>query len=293
MSDQTIYRLPEFREEITTLVVATNEVEIAAFRPSPAKVLIGSIGFYDEREQRQHVIYLADELEPGTSRQPTGTTPGRFFSRVTGELKRARQLLGASVRIIGISNGHSWSTHFLGGCTSIQYIDPERVVNLLSEAAGVYFDRYRTESLHMEISRDRARRGNEEWIQNARSRLHSQSGVESLIRELRQWRDEVSEHARCSKIIEVLEFIEKQFQADTMKYWDPSASLAFANAGILEDSAKVIFGDRVGHPKFKIGLSAAKAILILRELTRTSGRWDEFWNYLARRDKDQNKTEPQ
>ena len=90
LSEQTVYRLPEFHSKITTLVVATNEIDITAFRPGPARVVIGSIGFYDEREQRQHVIYLADILQPGPSRQPIATNPGRFFSRVTGELKRAK-----------------------------------------------------------------------------------------------------------------------------------------------------------------------------------------------------------
>ena len=295
LSEQTVYRLPEFHAKITTLVVATNEIDITAFRPSPAKVVIGSIGFYDEREQRQHVIYLADILQPGTSRHPTATNPGRFFSRVTGELKRARQLLDDSVRIIGISGGHPWGTDFLEVCASIQFIDPESVADLLSEAAGVYFDRYQTVAHHKEASRHRAMRGpqeKEKWIQYARSQLRSQSGLESLIRELRGWRDEVSEQAKRKTIVEVLEFMETQSQADRMKYWDPSASLAFANAGILEDSAKVIFGDRIGHPKFKIGLSAAKAILILRELTRSSGRWDEFWNHVARRDKYKNRGKP-
>jgi hypothetical protein len=168
-------------------------------------------------------------------------------------------------------------------------------VNLLSEAAAVYFDRYQTVSHPEEELRHRAIRGPREkvvWIRSARSQLRSPSGIESLIRDLRKWRDKVSEQAKREKLIDVFEFMETQSRAGRMNYWDPSASLAFANAGILEDSAKAIFRDRIGHPKFKIGLNAAKAILILRELTRTSGRWDEFWNHVARRDKGQNKTEP-
>jgi hypothetical protein len=295
LSDQTIYRLPDFHAKITTLVVATNEIEITAFRPNPAVVSVALIAFYDERELRQHVIYLADILRPGTSRQPTATTPARFFSRVTGELKRARQLLDSSVRIIGISDGLPRGTDFLDACASIQFIDPEKVAELLSEAAGVYFDRYQTVAHPKEALRHRDVRGPQEkvkWIRYARSQLRSQSGLESLIRELRWWRDEVSEEARHEKIVEVLGFMETQSEAGRMNYSDPSASFAFANAGILEGSAKVMFGDRIGHPKFKIGLSAAKAILILRELTRSSGRWEEFWNHVARRDKDQNRGEP-
>jgi hypothetical protein len=295
LSEQTVYRLPEIHAKITTLVITTNEIDITAFRPNPAKVMIGSIGFYDERELRQHVIYLADILQPGTSRQPTTTTSGRFFSRVTGELKRARQILESSVRIVGISDGLPWGTDFLDACASIQFIDPETVADLLSEAAGIYFDRNQTVAHPEEALRHRAMRGPQEkvkWIRYARSQLRSQSGIESLIQELRRWQDEGSEQAKREKLIAVLEFMETQFQAGRMKYWDPSASLAFANAGILEDTAKVIFGDRIGHPKFKIGLSAAKAILILRELTRSSGRWDEFWNHVARRDKDQNRRGP-
>ena len=187
------------------------------------------------------------------------------------------------------------NTDFLKVWASTQFIDPESVADLLSQAAGAYFDRYKTVAYQKEESRHPAMRGSQEkvkWIQHARSQLRSQSGLGSLIQELQGWRDEMSEQARWKTIVEVLEFIEEQSKSDRMKYWDPSASFAFANAGILEDSAKVIFGDRIGHPKFKIGLSAAKAILILRELTRSSGRWDEFWNYVARRSKNQNGETP-
>jgi hypothetical protein len=101
---------------------------------------------------------------------------------------------------------------------------------------------------------------------------------------LRAWlRDPLPDEER-ETISEVVEFIARENEAGRMHYRDPLAWLVFANGGILPGLASAVLGDRLNHPKFKIGLTAAKAILILRELTRTPGRWDEFWNRTMRND---------
>jgi hypothetical protein len=289
LSEQTVYRLPEFHVRITTLVLALDEIVITAFRPAPAKVMIGSIGFYDEQRQRQYVVLLADILETEHTSNPSGIKPPRFYTRFERELQKASKVIHDAGTIMGISGGYPWITEFLRGKVSVQFVDPETVADLLSECAGVYIRG--DQALEYDEWTPRRPNDKEEWIENARCRLLYKPGLDSLIRELQEWLVSESLPAAKEKLRPMIEFLKGHADAGRMNYWDSRASFAFANAGILKESAKVIFGDRIRHPKFKIGLSAAKAILILRELTRTSGRWDQFWMQVARSDTSPNQSQ--
>jgi hypothetical protein len=200
------------------------------------------------------------------------------------EIQRAWDRMNEVGQIIGISGGHSWSIEFLRTWANIQFIDPERVMEILSRAARAYFKPDRSAIGQEEDAQHRAwrqPRKYEEWSHGAREQLESVGGIASLLGELRAWLADAHTDTERMPIAEALHLLAPANAAGMMNYQLPLAELVWANAGILADSAKVVFGDRLGHPKFKIGLSAARAILILRELTRTPGRWEEFWSQIT------------
>jgi hypothetical protein len=277
-SEQTIYRLPKFDEPIGELVVALEEFEIMTSRPLPSKVALGSIGFYDHGRRRQYMVYLADLWELDSP------DPRRFLGRLGREVQRARGVLDEKGQVIGISGGHAWSVEFLAKWSEVQFIDPESVMEILSRAARTHFERDRPAEGQEEDPGYRARRQRrelQEWIHDARQRLRSDGDLASLLGDLQSRRAENGTDEEQGPISEALDFLTRQNHSGRMKYQMPLAELVWANAGILANSARTIFGDRLSHPKFKIGLSAARAILILRELTRTPGRWEEFWNRIT------------
>ena len=287
---QSIYRMPMLPSPTNMLVIAVDAIEIMAFRPKPAKVAIGSIGFCDERGRRQYTVYLADILEPENHTDAFNRDLGRFLTRLERELLRARKILVDGGPIVGISAGHPWSIEFLKGCTKIQFVDPDRIADLLSEAAAVYFDRDSSlEGLGEEPPSRAPQQGlkKKRWLEEVRLQLLSPNRLGSLTAELQGWVSKVGDDERGKKIAEVLEFLKREAAAGRMNYDDPLAAAVLANSGILRDFARVIFGDRIDYSRFKIGLSAARAILILRELTRTPDRWDEFWDRISGSDKDQ------
>jgi hypothetical protein len=278
---QAIYRLPEFDAPIETIVVAVDEIDITSFRPGPAKVAIASVGFYDGHGQRQHIVYLSELYQSERDGYPFMSDPGHFISRLERELQRSRERLAAHGAVVGISAGQPWCTEFLQGQAAVQFIDPVKPRDMLAEAAAVYFEcGWRPEGL-IEDPEDLAgqkRWDKRRWVEDARDRILSSEGLRAVIGDLEGWIHDIRDETGRETISRVMEFLVTERAADRMNYQDPRATHVFETAGILADSAKVIFGDRIGHPKFKIGLSAARAILILRELTRTPGRWDEFWS---------------
>jgi hypothetical protein len=178
---------------------------------------------------------------------------------------------------------------------TVQFIDPVKAMDMLSEAAAVYFDRDRAPERVAEDTQDRAARRRWEkqsWVKDARGRILSSDCLVSLFEELEVWIREMHDDPGWETISRVITFLARERDAGRMNYRDPHATHIFAAAGILADSAKAIFGDRVDHPKFKIGLSAVRAILILRELTRTPGRWDEFWSRVRGRDQGHDRRAP-
>ena len=283
--EQTIYRLPEFEEPTVTLVVALDEVGISS-RPDPAKVVLGSIGFYNADNRRQYTLYLADLFESGRPPHPHESYPGRFLKRMNRELKRAVKTQAHGGRVIGVTGEHPWSVEFLRGYTTIQFIDPETVTGILSRAAQAYFDQSlptdgREEDPQEQIWR---RRQKKDWLHEAGEQLRSDGGVQHVVNLLEAWlRDPLPGEERAT-ISGALGIIARENGAGRMNYRDPAAWFVFANGGILSGLANAVLGDRLNHPKFKIGLSAAKAILILRELTRTPDRWEEFWSRTTRKD---------
>ncbi len=302
-AEQTIYRLPEFGEPIVTLVVAMDEVEISS-RPDRAIVAIGSIGFYDADDRRLYTLYLTDLFRLASTSDQHEPARGRFLSRMERELERAVKTQVHDGRVIGVSGGQPWSGEFLQnwkmrqhidptGATAIGrnwemklFVDPERVMEILSRAAQAYFDRQRPSEQGDEDPQERNRRQRWEkahWLDAVRGYLRSDGGIETIVAQLKAWlRDPLPDEGSAT-ISEALGLIAREQEASRMNYRDPAAWLVFANGGILDGLVNAVLGDRLNHPKFKIGLSAAKAILILRELTRTPGRWEEFWNRMTRK----------
>jgi hypothetical protein len=279
-SDQTIYRLPDFEAPVEALVVAIDQVVMQTIRPAPAAATVATVGFYDREGKRRYVVYLADLLDSGKGPEARISEPGRLLSRLETELKRARGVLAEPGTTVGISGGQPWATAFLEKRAAVQFIDPAKVVDLFAEAASVFFERaWRPDEPAGDPEELTARRRWEmrRWVEHARDRILAPEGLATLIEEFRGWIDAVRDDPGRETIANVADLLERERDAGRMNYQEPRASHVVEDAGILADSARVMFGDRIGHPKFKIGLSAARAILILRELTRTPGRWEQFW----------------
>jgi hypothetical protein len=302
-ADQTKYPLPDFEKPTVTLVVGLDEVEIAS-RPTRATAAIGSVSFYDADGHRQYVLYVTDLFESGSPENPLEPDRGRFLGRMKDELDRALRKQRQVVRLIGVSGGQPWTVEFLekwltdrrdqsertdGDGREWQtglFIDPEKVMETLAPAAQAYFDQVqRPGQEEVDDSREPAWRGRERerWLDNARHQIRRDPGVRRVISQLEQWlSDPLPDEARA-RIAQALEFLSREHAAGRLNYQDPAAWMVFASDGLLAGLAEAVLGDRLNHPKFKIGLKAARAILILRELTRTPGRWDEFWDRVTHR----------
>ncbi len=302
-ADQTIYHLPDFENPTVTLVVGLDEVEISS-RPTRATAAIGSVSFYDVDGRRQYALYVTDLFEWGSPADPPQPDRGRFARRMNDELDRAlHKQQHKAARLIGVSGGQPWGVEFLDNWLTRQrnvsertddfgreweirmFIDPDRVIDTIARAAQAYFEQVQRAGLgEGDDSRERTWRRRERagWLEMARGRLRSAGGITSIVADLQAWlRDPLPDEGRAS-IAEALDFLTQQHSAGRLDYQEPAAWLMFANGGILAGLADAVLGDRLKHPKFKIGVTAARAILILRELTRTPGRWEEFWDRVTR-----------
>jgi hypothetical protein len=159
-------------------------------------------------------------------------------------------------------------------------------MNTIAPAAQAYFEQVqRPDQGEQEESRQRAwrRRAKTGWLNMARRRLRSAAGIASIMADLQAWlRDPLPDESRAM-IAQDFDFLTQERAAGRLNYQDPAAWMVFANGGILAGLADDVLEGRLNHPKFKIGLKAAGAILILRELTRTPGRWEEFWDRVTHR----------
>jgi hypothetical protein len=288
-TDQTKYRFPDLGASTVELVVTLDELEITTSERGPGKVAIGSIGFYDESGHRQYVVYLADLFEPGSPPNRYKSIPVRFLGRMNRELQRARSILKPGGRIVGITGGDDWSTEYLENFAAVVFIDPHKAIDALSEAAQAHFDRVGLAQEREGDPQDQAKRQQRErqnWLKKVEERLQTADGIALLRKELFAWLEGIND-AKREPILRARRLLVRLDQSVMMNHRDQSAWLASANAGILAESAKAVFGERLRHPKCKIGLSAAQAILILRELTRTLGRWEEFWHGVTGQDQAQ------
>jgi hypothetical protein len=222
------------------------------------ETMVGTIGFYDRAGERQHTIHLAATPEYGKA---------TFLSRLEAEVSRVKTRY-PEAHYVGIADGAKGNWEFLERHTAVQVVDFWPAAESLGKAAAVlYRGQPATRQAWMDAS--------------CHTLKHQPGGAATLLKQLkslakvRPWAKDDEDVQRA------ITYFENQSGAGRMDYASRVARNEPIGSGVTE-AAKVIVKQRLCGSGMKWKEPGAAAVLSLRCLSHTPGRWDQFWEKVDR-----------
>jgi hypothetical protein len=216
------------------------------------QAMVASISLYDKEGERQHTIYLAATPEYGKA---------TFYQRVARAIEHVQQLC-PEAHLTGVADGSEDNWVFLR-----QYTDDE-CVDFYHATAYLYWV---AKAVH---PRDLEAR--EKWLDDACHRLKHEKGyAKKLLGEM----ENLAVEGLSETVQEELQKAKTYFtnHHEQMNYAERLEAKLPIGSGVTEAACKTIVKMRMCRGGAKWKEEGAAAVLSLRTLIYTEGRWEQFW----------------
>jgi hypothetical protein len=248
------YALPKPEAPVTTVTIGMDGTCLLMCEVGRRETMVGTIGLYDRDGERQHTIYLAATPEYGKA---------TFLDRMEREIGRFKAAY-PQARYVGLADGAKGNWEFLGRHTEVQVIDFWHAAEYLSDAADALF-----------AGQPGAKRP---WLESACHRLkHEPGAARQLIRDLRRLAAGKGIAPDQAEVGAAITYFTNRSKAGRMDYPPPVESKIPIGGGVTEAACKVLVKPRLCGSGMKWKEPGAAAVLSVRCLTYTTGRWSQFW----------------
>ena len=222
------------------------------------EAMTGTISFYDGQGNRLHTIYMGATPEYGK---------GRFMKRLSREIERVKERF-PDVPYVGLGDGASDNWTFLEKHTDEQVLDFWHASEYVHRAAGAIFGRRTGEK--------------EAWLEDRLHRLkHRRGGAARLLTELEGVDTKrIRSKAKRADVQAAVRYLTNHQQR--MKYAAQVKQNRPIGSGVTEAACKVLIKQRFCKSGSRWKEEGATAVLAIRSLRLTPGRWTAFWTRLSR-----------
>jgi hypothetical protein len=253
------YAPPELDQRVATVTVGLDGTCLYLGPDGWREAMVGTLGFYDRHGERLHTIYIAATPEYGR---------GTFLDRLEREIAQAKGLYPAAT-YVGLADGANGIWDFLAEHTDGQVVDFWHAAEHLGKAAAVFF-------------RGQERAG-ADWMEQRCHRLkHEPGAAAALAQELRRLAQERPWAKADADVAAAVSYFANQSRAGRMDYAGYVAESIPIGSGVTEAACKVIVKQRLCGSGMRWKEQGAAAVLSLRCLVYTTGRWEEFWGKVDR-----------
>ena len=253
------YHLPRLETAPATVAFSLDGTCALMCADGWRETMVGTISFYDGAGERQHTIYLAATPEYGKA---------TFLGRLEAEVAHVKATYPGA-HCVGIADGAKGNWEFLERHTESQVVDFWHAAEYLGKAAAVLYR-----------GQPATRRS---WVDTSCHRLkHEPGGAAAIVKQLKSLtkaRPWAKDHEDVRRAIT---YFENQSKAGRMGYPARVARNEPIGSGVTEAACKVIVKQRLCGSGMKWKESGAAAVLSLRCLSYTAGRWDQFWAKIDR-----------
>jgi hypothetical protein len=255
------YDLPEFEEPVATVTVGLDGTCMLMGKETWREAMVGTLGFYNAAGERLHTVYAAATPEYGKL---------TFTERFDRELDRAKAACPGA-RYVGLADGAKGNWTYLGLITDVQVVDFYHVTQYLWSAA---------EALFLGTAAAAEMRP---WVDGWCHRLKHEAGAAgALIADL-EARGAASGRRRPPEAVEkALTYLRNQAKGGRLNYAELAAERIPIGSGVTEAACKVLVEQRLCGSGMKWKEAGAAAVLAVRCLTYTAGRWAQFWSRIDR-----------
>lgn len=244
------YDLPEFGQVVSHISISRDGTTTPIIDQGYRETMCGTISFYNGKGERMHTIYTACAPEYGKA---------SFDAVMDMEIGQVKQKY-PEVDYLGLADGakNNWT-----------YLEPHTEVNILD-----YF--HATEHL-AEVSplMGETSEAQKRWLEDACHDLKNKpKGAAHLLRELKHHRKNLT-----TEVPEVLHQTITYFENNRsrMKYAQYQKLGYPIGSGVTEAACKVVVKQRLSGSGMRWNIEPVQHMLLLRGLTCTAGRWEQFW----------------
>jgi hypothetical protein len=246
------YSTPEMETQIRTVVVGLDGTCMLTDKDGWREAMVGTVALYDGKGDRQHTIYLGAAPEYGKE---------TFLARLEREVDRVKALYPKS-QFVGIADGAKSNWEFLERHTQEQVLDFYHATEYLTRASEGKFKKVSERT---------------EWMDSrCHSLKHTHGAATKIMYELNTWTAEGLSTECGEKVHRSIDyFMNNRHRMDYAKFVEKDMPIG---SGVTEAACKVIIKQRLcasGMTKWK-GAGTA-AVISLRCLTYSTGRWNQFW----------------
>lgn len=250
--EQWHYATPKLSEAISTIGLGLDGTCMFVVEDGQRQAMVGSISLYDKQGERHHTIYLAAAPEYGKE---------TFYTRMSREIEHVRELY-PQAHLTGVADGSEDNWTFLRKYSQDECIDFYHASAYLGWVAKAVAPR--------------SPAAREEWLEDRRHKLKHEKGY---ARKLLQEMQGLSVAGLSETVQEELQKAKTYFgnHEGQMKYAERVGAKLPIGSGVTEAACKTIIKMRMCRGGAKWKGEGAKAVLSLRTLIYTEGRWEQFW----------------
>lgn len=253
------YALPEFDRPVASASVGVDGTCLLMVENGWRVAMTGTIALYDAQGERLHTIYLGAVPEYGKE---------QFHARFASELERVKAKF-PEVPYLAVSDGAADNWSFLSPLTDYQLVDFYHASEYVGKASMAMFG----------LKHEKER---EAWLADRLHRLkHNQGAATRLGKELEEFA--ASHTIRSPSLRKGLASAVTYFrnQKHRMNYAYHTARNQPIGSGVTEAACKVLIKQRFCRSGARWKEAGIVAVLSIRALRLTPGRWQDFWNRVS------------
>jgi hypothetical protein len=252
--------LPRFEEPVATVTVGLDGTCMLMGKETWREAMVGTLGLYNAAGERLHTVYAAATPEYGKL---------TFIERFDREVDRAKAACPGA-RYVGLADGAKDNRIYLDLITDVQVVDFYHVTTYLWAAAEALFARGAAAELRP-------------WVDGWCHRLKHEAGAAGALIEDLEARAAAEGKARAAEAVEkALTYLRNQVEGGRLNYAELSAQGIPIGSGVTEAACKVLVKQRLCGSGMRWKGAGAAAVLSVRCLTYTAGRWAQFWSKIDR-----------
>jgi hypothetical protein len=250
------YALPKFERPCASIAIGVDGTCMLLHEDGWREAMAGTIAFYDAQGERLHTIYAGATPEYGKE---------KFHTKFHREVDRVKEAY-PHVPYIGLGDGAADNWSYLKPLTDHQTLDFYHASEYVGKAAVVMFKGAKKKDER------------EAWLEDQLHQLkHKQGAASRLLSVLQDFvSTRVVKNAEDrKKILSSITYLENQ--KGRMKYSYSVERNWPIGSGVTEAACKTLIKHRLCKSGSRWKDDGALAVLSIRGLRLTPGRWQEFW----------------
>ena len=250
------YALPKFERPCASIAIGVDGTCMLLHEDGWREAMAGTIAFYDAQGERLHTIYAGATPEYGKE---------KFHAKFHREVDRVKEAY-PNVPTIGLGDGAADNWSYLKPLTDQQTLDFYHASEYVGKAAVVMFKGAKHKDER------------EAWLENQLHQLkHKQGAASRLLSVLEEFVSTrlVKNAEDRKKILSSITYLENQ--KGRMKYSYSVERNWPIGSGVTEAACKTLIKHRLCKSGSRWKDDGALAVLSIRGLRLTPGRWQEFW----------------